>query len=114
MFYNIHTRAATIDMDRSPAVTKVAPLRPVLPFFEQFVPSSIHAWIAERVPWSDFQACKAVIDTMHKQARIILKARQEAVAKDDGSATRQPAEIKDLLSELRRSPRILPLSKSPD
>ena len=106
--------AATTDIDRSPAVTKVAPLRPILPLFEQIVPWSIRAWIAERLPWSDFQACKAVIDAMHSQARIILKARQGAVDKYDGSATRQAAETKDLLSELRRSPRILPLGKLPD
>ena len=84
-----------------PSLTEIGALRPVVTYLDKLGPPSIRRWIAERIPWTAFQECKAVIDTMDLEARKIVEERSDAVRNPDKSVSREN-EGKDLFTVLSK------------
>ena len=78
----------------------MAALRLFVVYFDKLGSASFRRWIAERVPWRNFQACKGVIDSMDDEACKIVDERKAAMAKGGEAVIQEYGQRKDLLSLL--------------
>ena len=86
---------------------------PVLSLGNKLLPPRVAGYIGNIIPSKRVQRMRHITRTMHKRSEEIIAEKRAALQKGDLSTVQQVADGKDIMSILRKSSQVLPMSPIP-